>query len=72
MNPTVINEDYLVLRIGRLTVNLEAALAQRAEAQAASAEQEKKIETLEARVKELENLVELIGDDDDDADDDVS
>lgn len=70
MNPTVINEDYLVLRIGRLTVNLEAAMAQRAEAQAEAQAAQRQVADLQARVAELEDLVKVLNEDDDENDDD--
>lgn len=71
MNPTI-DADYFVLRIGRLTLNLEiqqqAAKATQDENVAlrnAMTSMESDLETARARVSELEAIIDSIEDDDD-------
>lgn len=65
--------DYRDLRIGRLTLNLESALAQAQQLKQAVAERDKalaakdeEIERHKARVLELEEIIAQIADDEDD------
>lgn len=72
MNPIQIDHDYLMLRIGRLTVNLEASLTQREQLAGAVRERDAEIERLTTRISELEDLVKILEDDEEDASDDQS
>lgn len=69
--PVNIDTDYLMTRIGRLSVQLEAAFTQRDQLLKVAQDEQARADAAEVRAAELQEILDsLVDDDEDDADED--